>query len=60
MTVHAENTLRGPSITQVLNPPLAVSAFETIGTECLIACQNCQIFDFVSARAAAVGTVAAY
>lgn len=60
MTVHAENTLGCPCIAKVFNPPLAVSTFEAICTECLIAGQDRQIFYFVVAGTAAVCTVAAY
>lgn len=60
MTVHTKDTLGCPCITEVLDSPLTVSAFETVRTECLIAGQDCQVFDLVIARAAAVCTVAAY
>jgi hypothetical protein len=59
VAVHAKNTLRCPCIAEILNPSLAVSAFEAIGAKCLVARQNGQIFDFISARAAAVGAVVA-
>ena len=60
MTVHTEDTLGGASITQVFNPSFAIAAFETVRTESLIAGQNSEVFDFVSAGTAAVGAIIAY
>lgn len=59
MTTHAKDALAGARISQVLNLPLAVPAFETCRAESLITRQNSEIFDFVSTRAAAVGAVVA-
>lgn len=59
MAIHAKDALGCPGIAQVFNLPLAVSAFKTIGTKCLVSGENCQIFDLVSAVAAAVGTIVA-
>jgi hypothetical protein len=59
VTVHAKNTLRSPGVTEIFNSPLAISAFKTVGAKGLVTGQDCQVFDFVSAGAAAVCTVAA-
>lgn len=59
MTVHAKDTLRGPGVTEIFNPPLAIPAFKAVGAKGLVAGQDGQVFDLVSARAAAVCTVAA-
>lgn len=58
MTVHAEYTLRRTRVPEILNLPLAVSASETLSTECLIARENGQIFDLVAAGIATVGAFA--
>jgi hypothetical protein len=59
MAVHTEDTLGGSSIAQVLNFPLAVSASEALRAEGLFTRQNGQVFNLVSTRATAVGTIAA-
>jgi hypothetical protein len=56
---HAKDTLRCAGIAQVLNLALAIPTPEAIGTECLVACQDGQIFDFVAAVVAAVRAVVA-
>ena len=60
MTVHAEDSLRGSSISKVLNLPLAVSALEAVGAKSLVARQDRQILDFVATAATAIGAVVAY
>lgn len=59
MAIHAEYALRGAGIAEVFDFLLAVPALETIGTKCLITCQDREIFDFVPTAAAAVCTVVA-
>lgn len=59
MTRHAEDALRRPRISEILNLALAVAAAEAAGTEGLIAGQDCQVLDLVAARAAAVSAVVA-
>jgi hypothetical protein len=59
VAVHTEDTLGSTSIAQVFNPSFAIAAFETVRTEGLIASQNSEVFDFVSAGTAAVGAVIA-
>lgn len=59
MTLHAEDALRGPSISKVLNLALAVAAFEASGTEGLVAGEDGEVFNLVAAGAAAVGAVVA-
>ena len=60
MTRHAEDTLRGAGIAQVLNLALAIPAPKTVRTEGLITSQDGQILDLVAAVVAAVCTVVAY
>lgn len=60
MAVHAEYTLRGPSISKVLNLPLTIPALETVCAECLITSKDGKIFNLVHTAAAAVGAVVAY
>jgi hypothetical protein len=60
VAVHAENALRRPRISQVLNLPLAIAALEAIGTEGLIASQYGKVLNLVSAITAAVGAIVAY
>jgi hypothetical protein len=59
-TGYAKDALRGSCIPKVLNLFLAVATLEAIRAEGFIISQYCQIFDFVSAAAAAVSTVVAY
>jgi hypothetical protein len=59
MAAHAKYALRCPGISQVLNLPLTVSTAEAGGTEGLVAGENSQVFDLVTASAAAVCTVVA-
>ena len=37
MTIHAEDALRCPRISEILNLPFAIPALEAIGAECLVA-----------------------
>jgi hypothetical protein len=60
MTIHAKDALRGSRIPKILNLFLTVATLKAIRAEGLITCQYCQIFDFVSAAAAAVSAVVAY
>jgi hypothetical protein len=60
MTVHTKYALRSSRIAKVLNLFLAIATLEAICTEGLIASQYCQVFDLVSAAAAAVSAVVAY
>lgn len=59
MAVHAEDALRCPSISEVLNLLLTVPALEASGAERLVSCENRQILDFVSTVATAVCAVVA-
>jgi hypothetical protein len=59
MAVHAEDSLRGPRISEILNLALAVSTTETGGTERLVPRKDSQVFDLVSASTAAVCAVVA-
>lgn len=59
MTAHAEDALRCPSISEVLDLALAVSAPKACGTERLVAGENGELFDLVSACRAAVRAVVA-
>lgn len=59
MARHAEDTLRGTCIAQVLDFALAVAASEAVGAKCLVARQNGQVLDLVAAVVAAVCTVVA-
>jgi hypothetical protein len=54
---HAEDTLRGASIAQVLNLALAVPASEAVCTEGLVTSQDGQVFDLVAAVVAAVRAI---
>jgi hypothetical protein len=60
VTRHAEDTLRGAGIAQVLDLALAVAAAEAIGTEGLVARQDGQVLNLVAAVVAAVCAVVAY
>lgn len=57
MTIHAEDALRGPCISKILNLALAVPAAKTCCAKSLIPGKNCKIFNFIPTRAAAVCTV---
>ena len=59
MARHAEDTLRGASIAQVLNLALAVPASEAVCTEGLVTSQDGQVFDLVATGIAAVCAVVA-
>lgn len=59
MAIHAEDTLRGAGIAQVVNLPFAVAAAKAAFAEGLLAGKDGEILDFVSAGGAAVGTIAA-
>lgn len=59
MTRHAEDTLRGAGIAQILDLALAVAAPEAVCAEGLVAGQDSQILDLVAAVVAAVGAVVA-
>lgn len=60
MTRHAEDTLRGAGIAQVLDLALAIPTPEAVGTEGLVAGQDGEILDLVAAVVAAICTVVAY
>lgn len=60
MTGHAEDTLRGASIAQILNLALAVPAPEAVCTKGLVAGQDGQVLDLVAAVVAAVCAIVAY
>lgn len=60
MAVHAKDALRGSRVAEVLNLFLAIATLEAIRAEGLITSQDCQVFDLVSAAAAAVSAVVAY
>jgi len=59
VAAHAEDTLTGARITQVLDLPLAVATFEARGAEGLVAGEYGEVFNLVAAGAAAVGAVVA-
>lgn len=59
MAIHAEDTLRGPSIAQVFYLPLAIPTSEACSAEGLVPGKNGQILDLISTGAAAVGAVVA-
>jgi hypothetical protein len=59
MARHAEDALRRPRISKVLNLALAVAAAETGRAEGLVTRQDGQVFNLVAARAAAVCAVVA-
>jgi len=59
VTLHAEDALRRARITQVFDFTLAIAAFETVCAERLVARENCKVFDFVAAGAAAVCAIVA-
>ena len=48
MTTHAEDALACSCISQILDLLFAITAFETVCAECLIPCQDCQIFNLVA------------
>ena len=60
MTGHAEDTLRGASITQVLDFALAIAAPEAVCAKGLVTSKDGQVLDLVAAVVAAVGAVVAY
>jgi hypothetical protein len=60
MTVHAKNALRCTRISQILDFPLTIPAFETVRAEGLVSGQDRKVLDFVATIAAAIGTVVAY
>ncbi len=60
MTAHAEDALRCPRVSQVLNLPLAVATPKAARAEGLIAGQYSQILNLVTACVAAVSTIVAY
>ena len=60
MAGHAENTLRGSGITEVLDLALAISTPEAIGAEGLVAREDGEVFDLVAAVVAAICAVVAY
>lgn len=59
MAVHAEHSLAGSCISQVLDLLLAVAATKAAGTVCLVAGENGEILDLVATGAAAVCAVVA-
>lgn len=59
MAVHAEYPLRRPRISKIFDLFLAVPTSKAAGTECLVSCQDSEIFDLVPTRAAAVCTIVA-
>jgi hypothetical protein len=59
VTVHAEDALGCSRITKILNLPLAISAFETVGAECLITGEDGKILNLITAAAATVCTIIA-
>lgn len=59
MTLHAENALRCPSISKIVDLAFAVAAFEAGGAEGLVASQDGQVLDFVVTSAAAICAIIA-
>jgi hypothetical protein len=60
MTAHAEDPLRRPGISQVLNLPLAVPTPEAGSAERLISGQNRQILNLIATGVAAISAIIAY
>ena len=59
MAPHAEDALRCPRVSQVLDLAFTVSASEAGGAESLVPGEDGEIFDFVATGAATVGAVVA-
>lgn len=59
MAIHTENALRGPSIAQIFNLPLAIPTSEACSAEGLVPSKDGQVLDLVPTGAAAVGAVVA-
>lgn len=59
MAGHAEDSLRRACIAQVLDLAFAVPTSEAVGAECLVACENSEILDFIATVVAAICTIVA-
>ena len=59
MAAHAENTLGGPSISQVFDLPLTVPTTKTCGTEGLFSSKDGEVLDLVAARGTGICTIVA-
>ena len=59
MAAHAEDALRGPGISEVVDLALAVSTAEAGSAECLFPRKDSQVFDLVATGTAAVCAVIA-
>ena len=60
MTLHAENALRCPSISEVFYLLLTIPTLEASCAECLVPSQDSEVLDLVTTIAAAVCAVIAY
>jgi hypothetical protein len=56
---HTKDTLGCSRVAKILNLALAIATFEAGGAKRLVAGEDREVFDLVSARAAAIGTVIA-
>lgn len=59
MALHAEYPLRSPGIFEVLNLLLAIPTFKAGCAKGLVAGEDCQVLDLISADTTAIGTVIA-
>ena len=59
MAIHTEDTLRRAGVTQILDLPLAIPAFEAVGAKGLVAGEDCWILDLVTTAATAVRAIVA-
>jgi hypothetical protein len=59
VTIHTYDTLRSARILAVVDDGFAIPTLEAPDTECLIAGENDEIFDFCAAVGAVVGTIVA-
>jgi hypothetical protein len=56
---HTEDTLRRSRVAKILNLALAIATFEARSAKRLVTGEDREVFDLVSARAAAIGTIIA-
>jgi hypothetical protein len=57
MTIHTHDTLRSARILPVVDDSFAIPTLEAPDTECLIAGEDDEVFDFCAAVGAVVGTI---
>jgi len=56
---HTEYTLRGSSISKIVDLPFTIATSEAVCAKCLVSCQYSQILDLVVACAAAICAIVA-